>query len=205
LETVVKKILITGINGYIGTVLAEILQKKGYDVLGLDTNFFKNITLGKTKKTYREYKKDIRKIDGINLKDIDCIIHLAALSNDPMGELDKKLTYDINFLSTIRLAKKAKKEGVKRFIFSSSCSVYGKAGNKSVNEKSKLYPVSHYARSKIKAERELKKLSDENFCVCILRNATVHGYSPRFRNDLVVNNLVTCAMALSNHRYKRSW
>lgn len=195
----VKKILITGINGYIGTVLAKRLLKKGYKVIGWDTNYFKEITLGHHKNSYPSKSLDIRQ-NGQKLTGIDCIIHLAALSNDPMGALDEKLTFDINFKATINLAKEAKKAGVKRFIFSSSCSVYGIADKDIVNEQSPINPLTAYAKSKALVEEALQKLKDDSFCVCLLRNATVYGYSPRFRNDLVVNNLVTSGLAFKEIR-----
>ncbi len=194
-----KNILVTGINGYIGTVLAEKLQKKGYKILGWDTDYFKQITLGPYKDKYASRKLDVRQ-SNIDLNGIDCIIHLAALSNDPMGALNEKLTSDINYKATIKLAKLAKKMGVKRFIFSSSCAVYGIAKENIVNEKSKINPLTAYAKSKAMVEKELKKIAADNFCVCLLRNATVYGFSPRFRNDLVVNNLVTCGLAFGEIR-----
>lgn len=194
----VKKILVTGINGYIGTVLAETLQQKGYKVVGWDTNYFKNVTLGHYKNDYYSEILDIRQNQS-ELSGIDCIIHLAALSNDPMGALNEKLTLDINYKAAIKLAKKAKLKGVKRFIFSSSCSVYGIANN-TVNEESTISPLTAYAKTKILVEKDLKKIRDNSFCVCLLRNATVYGFSPRFRNDLVVNNLITSGLAFGEIR-----
>lgn len=194
-----NRILVTGANGYIGTVLVEKLQKKGYSVTGWDTDYFKNIILGEFKNTHSSKKLDIRQ-NNLNLKGIDCIIHLAALSNDPLGALNEKLTADINYKATVRLAKLAKKVGVKRFIFSSSCAIYGIAKENIVNEKSQINPLTAYAKSKALVEKELKRLADDNFCVCLLRNATVYGFSPRFRNDLVVNNLVTCGLAFGKIR-----
>lgn len=195
----VKKILVTGINGYIGTVLAKRLQKKGYKVIGWDTNYFKSITLGQHKNSYSSKKTDVRQ-NRESLKGIDCIIHLAALSNDPMGAIDEKLTYDINYKATVKLAKLAKSEGVKRFIFSSSCSVYGIADKDTVSEQSPINPLTAYAKSKALVEKELQRLKDDSFCICLLRNSTVYGFSPRFRNDLVVNNLVTSGVAFNEIR-----
>lgn len=194
-----NRILVTGANGYIGTVLVEKLQKKGYKVVGWDSDYFKNITLGEFKKTYFSKKLDVRQ-NNLNLKGIDCIIHLAALSNDPMGALNEKLTFDINYKATLDLARLAKKTGVKRFIFSSSCAVYGIAGENIVSEQSGINPLTAYAKSKALVEEELKKLADDDFCVCLLRNATVYGFSPRFRNDLVVNNLITSGLAFGEIR-----
>lgn len=192
-----KKILVTGSEGYIGTVLTNELIRRDYQVTGLDTNFFKDSLIKSGKRNYKLIKKDIRKIDGLDLHEYFSVIHLAALSNDITGDIQPVLTRDINFLSTVKLAKLAKKHGVKRFLFSSSCSIYGIAKNGTVNEKSPINPVTPYAKAKIASERELKKLADSGFCVGLLRNSTVYGYSPNFRNDLVVNNLVTCALAIN--------
>lgn len=192
-----KKILVTGSEGYIGSVLTDELIKRNYQVTGLDTNFFKDTRLYASYRRYKLIKEDIRKIDDLDLTDYFAVIHLAALSNDITGDIQPVLTKDINFLSTIRLAKKAKKQGVMRFLFSSSCSIYGIAKNGIVNEKSPINPVTPYAKAKVEAEHELKKLADSRFCVGLLRNSTVYGYSDNFRNDLVVNNLVTSALAIN--------
>src|SRR5581483_10178014 len=178
-----KKILVTGSDGYIGAGLVNTLEKNRYSVTGIDTSYFKS-TIGATRKI-KTIKKDIR--------GIDAIIHLAGLSNDSLGELNPKLTREINYKATIRLARLAKRSGVKRFIFSSSCSVYGIAKTV-VNENSKVKPLTEYSKNKYLAEKQLLKLSDKNFCVIILRNATVYGYSPKFRDDLVVNNLFVGAI-----------
>jgi nucleoside-diphosphate-sugar epimerase len=195
------KVLVSGNRGYIGSVLVKKLLDKNYKVVGFDSGFFEKCLI-KSKKDprYKTIKKDIRKISSKDLVGVDAIIHLSALSNDPMGEIDKKLTEDINFKASVRLAKLAKKTGVKRFIFSSSCSVYGIAKNGIVSEKSKVNPLTAYAISKVKTEKELKKLASKDFFVGLLRNSTVYGFSPCFRNDLVVNNLVTTALAFSQIR-----
>ena len=196
-----KNILVTGDRGYIGSSLVPLLLKNKYNVVGFDTEFFKKTIPSKYKNpNYKIITKDIREVDVRDIEGIDAIIHLSALSNDPMGDLDDELTQDINFKSTIRLAKLAKKTGVKRFLFSSSCSIYGIAKEDTVSEKSKVNPLTAYARSKINSEKNLIKLADKNFCVGILRNSTVYGYAPKFRNDLVVNNLVTTALALCEIR-----
>lgn len=188
-------ILVTGDRGYIGATLAPLLLKKNYKVVGLDTNFFKRNLDVQESLSYKKITKDIRDIEEKDLHGFEAIIHLSALSNDPMGEINPELTEAINFKASIRLARLAKKVGVSRFLFSSSCSIYGIAEKGVVDEKSKVNPLTAYAKSKIEMEEELKKLADNNFCVGLLRNSTVYGYSPKFRNDLVVNNFVTTALA----------
>lgn len=189
----IKKILVTGDRGYIGATLVPLLLSEGYEVIGIDTHFFTESF--EAIPPYTQITKDIRKITSKDLKNIDAVIHLAALSNDPMGEINPHLTKDINLTASRKLARLSKKAGVKRFLFSSSCSIYGIAGDV-VDENSAADPKTAYAASKISFEKTLQKLADETFHVGILRNSTVYGYSPKFRNDLVVNNLVTCALAL---------
>jgi len=193
-------ILVTGDRGYIGSILVPLLLRQNYKVIGLDTDYFGN---GKKNISYPNYKsitKDIRNIDQKDLRSVEAIIHLSALSNDPMGEFNPKLTEEINFRSSIKLAKLAKKLGVGRFLFSSSCSIYGIAIQGIVDEQSPVNPLTAYAKSKIDTERELLKLADSDFTVGIMRNSTVYGFSPKFRNDLVVNNLVTTALAFGEIR-----
>lgn len=194
-----QTVLVTGDRGYIGSVLVPLLLSKGYSVVGLDTNYF-----GKgdeiSNSNYLAVRKDIREVEKEDLKGIYGVIHLSALSNDPMGEIDPRLTSDINYEASMRLARLAKKAGVKRFLFSSSCSIYGIAKDGIVSEESPVNPLTAYAKSKIDTESELQKLADNNFCVSLMRNSTVYGYSPKFRNDLVVNNLVTTALAFSEIR-----
>jgi nucleoside-diphosphate-sugar epimerase len=191
-------VLVTGDRGYIGSVLVPLLLEKGYKVTGYDTEFFK--TNLSDEPSYEKITKDIRDISKDDLKGIEAIIHLSALSNDPMGEIDPNLTSEINFKASVKLAKLAKNVGVKRFLFSSSCSIYGIAREETVNEESPVNPLTAYAKSKIDTEKELIKLSDTNFCAGIMRNSTVYGFSPKFRNDLVVNNLVTTALAFGEIR-----
>lgn len=202
MESMVKlaRILVTGDRGYIGAVLVKKLISKNYKVTGIDSGFFENDLSASSKPKYKIIKKDIRRVQLEDLKNIDAVIHLCALSNDPMGEIDPKLTEEINYKASVRLAKLAKKAGVKRFIFSSSCSIYGIAENGIVDEKSKINPLTAYAKSKIKTEKALKKLASKNFYVIIMRNSTVYGFSNKFRNDLVVNNLVTTALAYNQLR-----
>lgn len=186
-----RKVLVTGDRGYIGAVLVPLLLKNDFEVIGVDTEFYKKGILRIiSSKNYKKVSKDLRDIKLSDLKGVDTIIHLAALSNDPIGELDKNLTKEINFLTSVRLAKLAKKAGVKKFIFSSSCSIYGKSSKPVVNESSKVNPLTEYAKSKINTEKELIKLADKNFCISVMRNSTVYGFSPKFRDDLVVNNFI---------------
>lgn len=194
------RILVTGDRGYIGSVLVGKLLRKGFEIVGLDSGFFEDKTVNGDSLNYTKITKDIRKIQLQDLKGFDAIIHLSALSNDPMGEIDPKLTEDINYKASVRLARLAKRAGAKRFLFSSSCSIYGIAKSGVVDEKSSVNPLTAYAKSKIKTEKALKKLASDNFFVGLMRNSTVYGFSPRFRNDLVVNNLVTTALAFGQIR-----
>ena len=196
-----KKILVTGDRGYIGSALIPLLLNRGYNVIGIDADFFKNsIPSDYLSPKYKKITKDIRKVEKNDLDGIDAVIHLSALSNDPMGDIDEDLTSEINFKSTIRLAEIAKSAKVKRFIFSSSCSIYGIAKEDMVDEESEINPLTAYAKSKINSEKELGRMADNKFCVGLPRNSTVYGYAPKFRNDLVVNNLITSALAYNQIR-----
>ncbi len=194
------RILLTGNNGYIGTILTEILLKKGYQVVGLDTNYYQGCQLCDFGFKIKQINKDIRKVDKNDLKGIDAVIHLAALSNDPLGEFDPKLTEEINFKATVRLTKLAKEAGVRRFIFVSSCSMYGIAGEAPVTEESPLSPVTAYAVSKAHSEKALLKMADDNFSPIFLRPGTAYGISPMLRCDLVVNNLAGWAFTTGKIR-----
>ena len=185
-----RKVLVTGSKGYIGSVLCGELLKQGFEAIGLDANFYDNCGFFNTSYTIKQISKDVRNISRKDLFGFDAVIHLAALSNDPMGELNPQLTHDINCLASINLAKLAKENGIKRFIFSSSCSIYGKSGEDSINESGVLSPLTEYAKSKVNTEKEVSKLADKVFSPVFLRNATVYGVSPMLRVDLVVNNLV---------------
>ena len=188
------KIFVTGNLGYVGTVLHQRLENNNHIVTGCDINYFPknwNNGLSNTDKTLR---KDIRDITKEDLIGFDAICHLAGLSNDPMGEIDQSLTNEINFLETVRIAKLAKEAGIKRFIFSSSCSTYG-LNEDVVNESSEVVPQTAYAKSKVDSEIELLKLKDSTFAPIILRNATVYGISSNLRLDLVINNLVGSAVS----------
>ena len=185
------KVLITGQNGYVGRVLTNLLLENKYDVLGCDINYFPT-PFDNDLHEISNVVSDIRDITEKDLKKVDVIMHLAGLSNDPLGELNPKLTHEINYLSTVRLAKISKQAGVQKFIFSSSCSTYGK-NLTFANENSDLDPLTEYAKSKVKSESEILALKDEEFCPTVLRNATVYGNSPSLRLDLVVNNLTASA------------
>jgi nucleoside-diphosphate-sugar epimerase len=188
-----QRVLLTGHNGYIGSVMAPYLQARGHVVVGLDTGYFRGCTLGPEEDGFPCIWKDIRDVDEDCLKRFDAVIHLAALSNDPMGDLDPALTAEINHAASVKLAILAKAAGVKRFLYSSSCSMYGAAGDGFATEESPLYPLTPYAESKVKTEEDLVKLADKDFSPVYLRNATVYGFSPRLRADIVLNNMVCWA------------
>jgi nucleoside-diphosphate-sugar epimerase len=190
--------LVTGNLGYIGTVLTEILVSRGYKVMGLDIGYFKDCELIKTNKNIKQIIKDIRDIEITDLEGVDSLIHLSALSNDPLGEFDPKLTNEINYSSTIKLAKLAKEKGIKRFIYVSSQSMYGiSRTNEELDEySSNKNPLTEYAKTKWKAELELNKLNSKNFNVVSFRPSTVFGVSSRLRCDIVFNNLVASAYTL---------
>lgn len=188
-------VLLTGNKGYIGSVLGHTLMERGYKVVGYDTGYYDGQELYQILPVSRQIRKDIRDLSAENLVGIDAVIHLAALSNDPLGELAPDLTEEINFKATIDLAGLAKEAGVKRFIYSSSQSMYGVAdtGHELAEDEAGPYGVTAYARTKWDAERELKKLSSPDFVVVCLRPSTVFGASPSLRCDIVFNNLVASA------------
>lgn len=198
------KILVTGNQGYIGTVLTEILLSKNYQVVGFDNGYYESLEPLPKNKRFKQIKKDIRNISEEDVTDIDAIVHLAALSNDPLGEFDPKLTEDVNFKSTVKLAKLAKKNGIKRFVFASTQSIYGiSTSTKELKEDDdNKNPITAYAKTKWKSEIALKKLSSENFTVVCFRPATVFGVSPRLRCDIVFNNFVACAYTTSKIEIK---
>jgi nucleoside-diphosphate-sugar epimerase len=189
------RVLVTGSDGYIGSVLVQVLQDAGHDVVGLDTCFMSNRKFLREPPDYELVKGDIRDVEASSMMGFDAICHLAALSNDPAGELNASITDEINYGGSLHLAQLAKSTGVKRFLYSSSCSIYG-AGDVSdhLSEEAQFNPVSAYALSKVKAEADLSKLADDHFSPVFLRNATAYGVSPKLRLDLVVNNLVAWAI-----------
>jgi nucleoside-diphosphate-sugar epimerase len=189
-----QRILLTGHNGYIGSVMAPHLVDAGYDVVGLDTKFFGDCTLLPDASVIPEIRKDIRDLTVADLEGFDAVIHLAALSNDPIGNLNDTWTEEINFKATQQLASLAKAAGVSRFLFSSSCIMYGSADAGVVTEESPLDPKTEYARSKVKAENALRALAADGFSPVYLRNGTVYGVSPRMRFDTVFNDLIAQAV-----------
>ncbi len=188
-----KKILVTGHKGYIGVELVRILKDRGFYVAGVDSDFFRGCEWHEPAKPDEEMLLDIRDLTVDHLKGFDTVIHLAALSNDPMGAVDPDMTYSINLRGSIRLAENAKEAGAERFLFAGSCSVYGQGESLDLDESARLNPLTAYAESKIDAEKAILALAGDNFSPASLRNATAYGSSAMLRLDLVVNNLLACA------------
>ena len=198
------RVLVTGDRGYIGSVLVPILVENNHEVIGYDSGFFQDNKLSETFEDYEKITCDIRKINESHFKNIDAVIHLAGLSNDPLGELSPDITYQINHKACVKLAKIAKSTGVRRFIYSSSQSMYGVSKiEKELDEyESEKNPVTAYAAAKWLAEKEINELKDSNFTVVSFRPSTVFGASPRLRTDIVFNNLVACAYTTGNIEIK---
>jgi nucleoside-diphosphate-sugar epimerase len=186
------RVLVTGHDGYIGSVMLDVLQAAGHEVFGLDTYYFADCGDGKPK-TIPALRKDLRDLQTSDLRDVDAIVHLAALCNDPLGDLNPEWTYDINHSASCRLALLAKEAGVARYIYASSCSMYGKTDDNMITEDAALQPLTPYAVSKVRTEEDVSKMADADFSPVFMRNATAYGWSPRLRADVVLNNLICWA------------
>ena len=185
------KVLITGHDGYIGRVLVPLFQRAGHDVVGLDSFLFEGCAIGPEPPDIPALRVDLRDVDPASLEGFDAVVHLAAISNDPLGDLDPAITYDVNHKASVALARATKEAGITRFLFSSSCSLYGASGGDAMlTESAGFNPITPYGESKVLVERDVATLADEDFSPTFLRNATAYGFSPRLRTDIVVNDLV---------------
>jgi nucleoside-diphosphate-sugar epimerase len=187
------KVLVTGHHGYIGSIMVRVLGQAGHDVTGLDTFLYQGCDFGQDDRPIPFFSRDVRDVCAADLRGFDAVVHLAALSNDPLGFLDESCTFDINHRGSVTLARAAKAAGVQRFLFASSCSLYGAAGDGMLDERAAFKPITAYGTSKVLVEADLSQLADESFSPTFLRNATAYGISPRLRADIVVNNLVGVA------------
>lgn len=194
------KVFVTGHRGYIGAHLVDLLKQGGHYVTGCDLNLFDGCGWEPVVRPDKELIKDVRQISPTDIEGHDCIMHLAAISNDPMGDLDPELTFSVNRDGSINLARLARQTGVGRFLFSGSCSVYGQGEKLDLDENAAFNPITAYAKSKIDTEREVSLLADDHFSPVFLRNSTAFGHSPMLRIDLVVNNLLGCAVARGDIR-----
>ena len=188
------RVMVTGHDGYIGQVLVPLFRAAGHEVVGLDSLLFEGCTFGpEGPGPDRLIRKDIRTVEAADLEGIDTVVHLAAISNDPLGDLNPECTFDINWRATASLGRVAKGAGVSRFLYSSSCSLYGAHGDAYLTESAAFHPVTPYGESKVLSERDLGALADDDFSPTFLRNGTVYGLSPRMRFDTVLNDLVAAA------------
>jgi nucleoside-diphosphate-sugar epimerase len=194
------RVFVTGHRGYIGAHLVDLLKQEGHTVIGCDVNLFEGCNWEPVVKPDRELVKDTRAIEAADLDGCDCVMHLAAISNDPMGALNSQITFEVNRDASIRLAELARRAGVPRYLFAGSCSVYGKGEKLDLDESDPLNPLTAYAQSKIESEEAVSAMADESFTPVFLRNSTAYGHSPMLRIDLVVNNLLGSAMAYGEIR-----
>ncbi len=188
------RVLVTGVGGYIGSLMAPLLDDRGHEIVGLDTGYYLDGWLYNGVKHFPKWiAKDIRRIEEDDLKGFDAVVHLAELSNDPLGQHSPEITFEINHQGSVDLAKKAKAAGVTRFVYTSSCSVYGIGNDDLKTEESETDPITAYAKCKVLVERDVAQLADDSFSPTFLRNATAYGPSPRMRFDIVLNNLAGLA------------
>ena len=194
------KAFVTGYQGYIGSHVVDLLKQEGHTVIGCDLGVFEGCNWEPVVQPDWQLVKDVRQVEAKDLEGCDCVMHLAAISNDPMGELNAQITFEVNRDASIRLARIAKQTGIPRYLFAGSCSVYGQGDKLDLNETDPLNPLTTYAQSKIETEDAVSHLADDGFTPVFLRNATAYGYSPMLRIDLVVNNLLGSAMAYDEIR-----
>lgn len=196
------RVLVTGHKGYIGTVMVPMLQARGHSVLGIDSDLYRNSTYGTPPEPVDEIIKDVRDIEKADLEGVDAVVSLAALSNDMLGDFNPDLTYQINHQASVHLAELCIELGIRRYVFASSCSMYGAAGDKVLDESADFHPVTAYATSKVWVERDVSQMASDDFSPTFMRNSTAYGVSPRIRFDVVLNNLSAWAYTTGKVRMK---
>ncbi len=196
------RVLVTGHKGYIGTVMVPMLQARGHSVIGIDSDLYRNSTYGTPPEPVDEIIKDVRDIEKSDLEGVEAVVSLAALSNDMLGDFNPELTYQINHQASVRLAELAIELGIRRYVFASSCSMYGAAGDKVLDESADFHPVTAYATSKVWVERDVSQMATDDFSPTFMRNSTAYGVSPRIRFDVVLNNLSAWAYTTGKVRMK---